>query len=94
MQPVCTTEIGRLALKYKELSAKGVKLATLSCDPVSAEYPSCTRSCSLLGKRQENMRGSPLIRGADRAYCAQVDSHTRWLNDVVAHCENNVRGTG
>lgn len=35
MQPVCTTEIGRLALKYKELSAKGVKLATLSCDPVS-----------------------------------------------------------
>ena len=20
----------------------------------------------------------------------QVDSHTKWLNDVVAHCENNV----
>ena len=37
MQPVCTTEIGRLALKYKELSAKGVKLATLSCDPVRAD---------------------------------------------------------
>ena len=34
MQPVCTTEIGRLALKYKELSEMGVKLATLSCDPV------------------------------------------------------------
>ena len=35
MQPVCTTEIGRLALKYDELKRKGVKLATLSADPVS-----------------------------------------------------------
>ena len=35
MQPVCTTEIGRLALKYDELAAKNVKLATLSADPVS-----------------------------------------------------------
>lgn len=35
LQPVCTTEIGRLALKYDELSKKGVKLATLSADPVS-----------------------------------------------------------
>lgn len=35
LQPVCTTEIGRLALKYKELSSKGVKIATLSADPVS-----------------------------------------------------------
>ena len=52
-QPVCTTEIGRLALKYKELSAKGVKLATLSCDPVT--------------------------------------DHQKWLDDVVAHCENKAR---
>ena len=35
LQPVCTTEIGRLALKYKELTSKGVKIATLSADPVS-----------------------------------------------------------
>ena len=35
LQPVCTTEIGRLALKYDELAAKNVKLATLSADPVS-----------------------------------------------------------
>ncbi len=49
-QPVCTTEIGRLALKYKDLESKGVKLATLSCDPVT--------------------------------------SHQKWLEDVVAHCEN------
>ena len=34
VQPVCTTEIGRLALKYDDLKAKGVKLATLSADPV------------------------------------------------------------
>ena len=34
LQPVCTTEIGRLALKYKELTSKGVKIATLSADPV------------------------------------------------------------
>jgi alkyl hydroperoxide reductase subunit AhpC len=34
-QPVCTTEIGRLALKYDYLNSIGVKLATLSCDPVS-----------------------------------------------------------
>ena len=33
---MCTTEIGRLALKYKELESKGVKLATLSCDPVTS----------------------------------------------------------
>ncbi|KAK9856833.1 hypothetical protein WJX84_011901 [Apatococcus fuscideae] len=50
--PVCTTEIGRLALKYATLQEKGVKLATLSCD--------------------------------------SVDSHSRWLSDVVAHCENKV----
>ena len=53
LQPVCTTEIGRLALKYKELESKGVKLATLSCDPVT--------------------------------------SHQKWLEDVVAHCENKAR---
>ena len=41
VQPVCTTEIGRLALKYKELSDMGVKLATLSCDPVSAFSLAC-----------------------------------------------------
>ena len=41
MQPVCTTEIGRLALKYKELSSKGVKIATLSADPVR-HCTSCT----------------------------------------------------
>lgn len=46
---MCTTEIGRLALKYKDLQAKGVLLATLSCDA--------------------------------------VESHTAWLQDVVAHCE-------
>ncbi|CEM38360.1 unnamed protein product [Vitrella brassicaformis CCMP3155] len=32
--PVCTTEIGRLAIKYKELSDMGVKVATLSCNKV------------------------------------------------------------
>jgi len=50
--PVCTTEIGRLALKYDELTALDCKLATLSVDPVK--------------------------------------SHTDWLNDVVAHCENKI----
>ena len=37
VQPVCTTEIGRLALKYDDLKAKGVKLATLSADPVRVQ---------------------------------------------------------
>ena len=47
LQPVCTTEIGRLALKYKELSAKGVKIATLSADPVSESLaPSSKHQCS------------------------------------------------
>ena len=45
LQPVCTTEIGRLALKYKELSSKGVKIATLSADPVRHRHP--CRTCSL-----------------------------------------------
>lgn len=30
--PVCTTEIGRMALKYKSFEAKGIKVAALSCD--------------------------------------------------------------
>jgi len=34
--PVCTTEIGRLALKYDALTALGCKLATLSVDPVKS----------------------------------------------------------
>lgn len=50
--PVCTTEIGRLALKYEKLTSMGVKLATLSVDP--------------------------------------VDSHNKWLKDVVSHCENKI----
>lgn len=50
--PVCTTEIGRLALKYDKLVSLGVKVATLSVD--------------------------------------NVKSHTQWLNDVVAHCENKI----
>jgi len=50
--PVCTTEIGRLALKYDELTELGCKVATLSVDPVK--------------------------------------SHTDWLRDVVAHCENKI----
>ncbi len=41
LQPVCTTEIGRLALKYKDLEKKGVKLATLSADPVSCGALPC-----------------------------------------------------
>jgi len=34
--PVCTTEIGRLALKYDKLTEMGVKVATLSVDPVKS----------------------------------------------------------
>lgn len=34
--PVCTTEIGRLALKYDELTAMDCKIATLSVDPVKS----------------------------------------------------------
>jgi len=50
--PVCTTEIGRLALKYDDLLAMDCLVATLSVDPVK--------------------------------------SHTDWLEDVVAHCENEI----
>ncbi len=50
--PVCTTEIGRLALKYDTLAAMDCLVATLSVDPVK--------------------------------------SHTEWLADVVAHCENKI----
>jgi 1-Cys peroxiredoxin 6 len=49
---VCTTEIGRLALKYDELTAMDCLVATLSVDPVK--------------------------------------SHQEWLDDVVAHCENEI----
>ncbi|KAG7344786.1 peroxiredoxin [Nitzschia inconspicua] len=51
--PVCTTEIGRLAMKYDELKAMDCLVATLSVDPVK--------------------------------------SHTEWLRDVVAHCENQIK---
>lgn len=34
--PVCTTEIGRLALKYDELEAMDCSVATLSVDPVKS----------------------------------------------------------
>uniref|UniRef100_A0A7S3Z8F8 Thioredoxin domain-containing protein n=1 Tax=Lotharella globosa TaxID=91324 RepID=A0A7S3Z8F8_9EUKA len=51
--PVCTTEIGRVALKYDWLAERNCKIATLSVDP--------------------------------------VDSHNAWLQDVVAHCENNIK---
>eukprot|EP00891_Asterochloris_glomerata_P003453 jgi/Astpho2/3453/Aster-07051 len=50
--PVCTTEIGKLALKYDELEKLNCKVATLSADA--------------------------------------VESHTKWLDDVVAHCENKL----
>lgn len=50
--PVCTTEIGRMSLKYKELAEKGVKVAALSCNALG--------------------------------------EHQKWLDDVVAHCENKI----
>ena len=50
--PVCTTEIGRLAMKHDELQSMDCLVATLSVDPVK--------------------------------------SHQDWLDDVVAHCENNI----
>jgi peroxiredoxin 6 len=34
--PVCTTEIGRLALKYEWFKERNVKIATLSVDPVDS----------------------------------------------------------
>lgn len=34
--PVCTTEIGRMALKYDSLSQKGVKVCALSCNNVDS----------------------------------------------------------
>ena len=34
--PVCTTEIGRLAIKYDELNGMDCKIATLSVDPVKS----------------------------------------------------------
>ena len=34
--PVCTTEIGRLALKYDKLAEMGCLVATLSVDPVKS----------------------------------------------------------
>ena len=34
--PVCTTEIGRLALKYEWFKERNVKVATLSVDPVDS----------------------------------------------------------
>jgi len=50
--PVCTTEIGRLAISYPKLQAMDCLVATLSVDPVK--------------------------------------SHEQWLDDVVAHCENDI----
>jgi len=50
--PVCTTEIGRLAVKFDDLYAADCLVATLSVDPVK--------------------------------------SHEEWLDDVVAHCENDI----
>lgn len=34
--PVCTTEIGRMALKYDSLKAKGVKVIGLSCNDIGS----------------------------------------------------------
>lgn len=67
MQPVCTTEIGRLALKYDELAKKGVKLATLSCDPVCSllsaiPLSSSTASC-LLEVVRSWMKYMPTLAG-------------------------------
>ncbi|PXF45713.1 Peroxiredoxin-6 [Gracilariopsis chorda] len=50
--PVCTTEIGRMALKYESFKQKGVKVIALSCNDIT--------------------------------------SHTTWLKDVVAHCDNKI----
>jgi 1-Cys peroxiredoxin 6 len=36
--PVCTTEIGRLALKYDELSAMDCLVVTLSVDPIKSHH--------------------------------------------------------
>ena len=54
MQPVCTTEIGRLAIKYDELSKMGVKLATLSCDKVCGPSRALSRAMNSFIMQRES----------------------------------------
>ena len=49
--PVCTTEIGRLALKYDELEAMDCLVATLSVDPVKSHQVRNRRTLRSKGLR-------------------------------------------
>ena len=62
---MCTTEIGRLALKYDELVAMDVKLATLSVDPVKSHEEWLTDVVAHCENKIEVK--FPIIGDADRA---------------------------
>ncbi|KAL9184784.1 hypothetical protein ACHAXT_012754 [Thalassiosira profunda] len=91
--PVCTTEIGRLALKYDQLEKMDCLVATLSVDPVKShtewlndvvkkkKLTEILKYITLGRKRRSRYYLFRRLAGATGA---------KWLNDVVAHCENNI----
>ncbi|KAL7535060.1 hypothetical protein ACHAWF_005040 [Thalassiosira exigua] len=85
--PVCTTEIGRLALKYDKLAAMDCLVATLSVDPVKSHQVRSSRLFCLVSAYHVDCAIEPsyVIAVEHALWLAQ-----EWLEDVVAHCENNI----
>lgn len=115
---MCTTEIGRLALKYKDLQSKVLPfflcavIAVSSVSPVlsaavrsaaeciefcsvsAALHPSaaCRDPAWLVGQLMDADQSAKLVKicalqGVKLATlsCDAVESHTKWLEDVVSH---------
>ena len=85
--PVCTTEIGRLALKYDKLAEMGCLVATLSVDPVkshevrSTQYHTHGGSLSRARENREREREYFLVSAArkDAMVISIAIFHIRFL---------------
>ena len=90
---MCTTEIGRLALKYDWLQAHNTKVGRcklhpgLKAPPVSNFDSENDSSAFNLNLCLWSLRHCSKVATLS---IDPVDSHNTWLKDVVAHCENGI----
>jgi hypothetical protein len=76
---VCTTEIGRMALKYPELASKGVKVGAFA--GLQDAPPFTVQPLRQAHPRILHVQVAALS-------CDALKEHNTWMSDVVAHCSN------
>nr|CAD7406528.1 unnamed protein product [Timema poppensis] len=80
--PVCTTELGRIAVHDHEFKKRGVKVIAHSSDFT----PVCTTELGRIAVHDHEFkkRGVKVIAHS----CDKLRSHTDWVNDIKSYCRD------